>query len=105
VVLWRSPTATQALRDVQDTPRSKVWVEPGGCGLGWILHVVPFQRSTSVAVAGPHPTAVQASPDVHDTAASAPPPVTIGVGWINQATPFHRAASGCAASPAVSAAM
>jgi hypothetical protein len=63
-----------------------------------MLHLRPFQRSTSVAPLE-KPTAVHAFVDVHDTAEKEPPLVRLGVGWITQAAPFHLAANGCAVTP------
>jgi hypothetical protein len=68
-----NPTAVQARFDVHDTASRTLPCDPGGLGLRWIAHLLPFQRSTSVAVpysppaTAESPTAVQARLDVHDT--------------------------------------
>ena len=45
------PTASQADRDTQDTPNKALHAAPGGLGIGWIRHVLPFHRSASVTPA------------------------------------------------------
>src|SRR5215472_15785281 len=93
------PTAMQNMLAVQETPNRAVPGAPAGLGVGWMLHLVPFHNSPRVAVGLPKlsvraPAAVQASADVHDTAARKPPPAGLGVGWMRHVTPSHRSASG-----------
>jgi hypothetical protein len=42
------PTATQSVVDVHETRERRLNVPPVGLGVGWTLHVVPFQTSASV---------------------------------------------------------
>ncbi len=42
------PAAVQAVAEVQDTPFKDRWGPPGGLRVGWIVQLVPFQRSASV---------------------------------------------------------
>jgi hypothetical protein len=85
-----------AVADVQDTSPSTLNIAPLGFGLGWMLHVVPFHCSTSVAsvlVASVKPTAVHAVADEHETSVSkADTPVGFAVVSIVQAVPFHLSA-------------
>jgi hypothetical protein len=84
----------QALADVHDTPSSSPG-ESAGFGVGWIVQLVPSQRSANVTPPGWDPTAMQADADVHDTPSSTalvwPPP--FGVGWIVQLVPSQRSAN------------
>jgi hypothetical protein len=99
--LVNAPTAVHAAAEAQETPFS--WLDPGpGFGTLWSAQAAPFQRSASGATPAATmtwPTAVQATAEVHDTAARDPPPGTApvgrpGVGRIVQLTPFQRSASG-----------
>jgi hypothetical protein len=74
-------------------------------GVGWMLQVLPFQCSASVAVCGllprEYPSAVQFVADVHEIPPSelADRPGGLGVGWMVQppeatATPGEPTASG-----------
>ncbi len=47
-LLCVSPTATQAMVEVQDTPRSPLEIAPGGLGVGWVTQVDPFHASARV---------------------------------------------------------
>ena len=70
--LVKLPTAVHDVADAHDTPFSWVivwcWL-----GVGWMVHVEPFQYSASVVRTTPdlvpsaHPTAVHDPPDVQDT--------------------------------------
>jgi hypothetical protein len=84
---------------VQETPNRPVPGAPAGLGVGWMRQLVPFHNSARVPVGLPKlsvraPTAVQATADMHDTAAREPPTAGLGVGWMRQVTPSHRSASG-----------
>ncbi len=64
-------------------------------GVGWMLQVVPFQRSARSmppALVNVNPIAVQAEAPRQDTPFSWPPPGGFGVGSIVHAEPFHRSA-------------
>jgi len=97
----RAPTAMQVDGPVQATPPSRVapWA-PGGFGVGWMRHAVPFQRSASVVpipeLSKETPVVVQAEGEVQDTGPmkTACAPAGAGMGRILQAVPFHRSASG-----------
>jgi hypothetical protein len=93
------PTAMQNVLAVQETPNRAVPGAPAGLGVGWMVQFVPFHCSARVAVGLPKlsvraPTVVQATADMHDTAARKPPPAGLGVCWMRQVTPSHRSASG-----------
>jgi hypothetical protein len=45
------PTASQADGDAQDTPNKTLHAAPGGLGIGWMRHVLPFHCSASVTPA------------------------------------------------------
>jgi hypothetical protein len=45
------PTASQADGDTQDTPSKLLHAAPGGLGIGWMRHLLPFHRSASVTPA------------------------------------------------------
>jgi hypothetical protein len=47
---------------------------PGGLGVAWMRHRLPFQRSASVLPLLEFPTAVHADREVHDTLFRNPPP-------------------------------
>ena len=40
-----TPTASQADGDTQDTPSKALHAAPGGLGIAWIRHVLPFHCS------------------------------------------------------------
>ena len=88
------PTALQTLADVQVIPvrptDQSINVRGGrrGFGVGWIAHVLPFQRSASV-LSFLVPTAVHAVAERQDTAAN---PVESGLGTLigTQFVPFQR---------------
>jgi hypothetical protein len=64
------PTVIHAVGEVHDTALSWTVVAPAGFGVGWIVHFVPFHRSTSGASVLPWPelpTAVHAFDEVHET--------------------------------------
>ena len=93
------PTAMQAERDTQDAAFRLPAAAPGGLGVRWMLQVLPFHRSASMAGDGlldrfglENPTARQPVADVHATPISWPitPPARPGVGWMAQLVPFHR---------------
>jgi hypothetical protein len=48
-VLLVFPTAMQAEWDTQDAAFRLLAAAPGGLGVGWTRHVLPFHRSASVA--------------------------------------------------------
>ena len=68
----KSPTAVHDVALGQDTPFSSLTRAPDGFGVVWIVQLVPFHLSASIAggtsipVLAP-PTAVQAVAAVHDT--------------------------------------
>jgi hypothetical protein len=78
-----------------DTPPSWTPGGPGGLGVGWIRHPVPFHRSAKVlalAVKAPEtPTAVQDEADAQETPESCPGG-SAGVGRMRHRVPFHRSA-------------
>ena len=45
------PTAVQALAALHDTPASVLSLDPVGLGVGWMVQLVPSQRSASVTTA------------------------------------------------------
>jgi hypothetical protein len=72
-----SPTASQALADVQETPLSELLVAPLGLGVDWMDQLLPFHTSASVCVVElgvAWPTASQKLADVHEMVLSRPPP-------------------------------
>jgi hypothetical protein len=77
----------QAVDDGQDTPARDRRV-PGGLGMDWILHFVPFQRSATTL-----PMAVHAPDDEQDTARSDErAPGGLGMDWMFHFVPFHASA-------------
>jgi hypothetical protein len=69
------PTAVQAVADGQDTPTKPPLSVPLGSLTGWIRQRVPFHLSASGnpvpdRLAACEPTAVQARPELHETADS-----------------------------------
>src|SRR5215472_8485855 len=89
-----SPNAVQAEVVGQATLARKMFWPPGGLGVGWTRHLVPFHRSARVVTGPALPTAVQADAEVQDTPWRAMPgPVRLSVGTIRQALPFQASAS------------
>ena len=91
------PTAVQAVLEAHDTPLNPSKAAPPWFGVVCTVHLVPFQRSASVAFAFVVPTAVQAVGAVHETLSSSAlvAPVGLGTDWIVHAVPFQRSASSC----------
>ena len=88
------PTAVQAEAEAHDTELRELKALPGGLGEGWIVQLVPFQRSTRVVDAVAvllyvAPTAMQAVAEVHNTPLNKAS-VGLGVVWIDQLVPFQR---------------
>ena len=75
-----------AVADAHDTGLDS---EPEGLGVGWIVQLVPSQRSAI----GPVPTAVQAVAEMHETPDSWLNLLWLGVGSIVQDVPSQRSAS------------
>jgi hypothetical protein len=92
------PTAVQTVFDGHDTPSSELLPAPAGA-IGWIVHVVPFQRSASITsmpvTSLKNPTAVQNPDEVHETPASCTELAAAGVGvrWIDHRVALQRSAS------------
>ncbi len=83
--LWGySPTATQTLLDVHETPARGL--SPGtGSGVACSRQLQPSQPIASIPPADPaSPTATHASADAHDTDETRP---GNGVGWTDQTRP------------------
>src|SRR5215831_14018629 len=100
-VLLVFPTAVQAERDTHDAAFRLLAAAPGGLGVRWTRHVLPFHRSASVAgdwlsppFGAEDPTARQPVAEVQATPISRPiaPPARRGVGWMAQLVPSHRSA-------------
>jgi hypothetical protein len=94
------PTVRHADGPVQATPPREAPWAPGGFGVGWMCHTLPFQRSASV-LASPelsteNPVVVHADGDVQDTEPMMTPcaPAGVGTGRIFQVVPFQASASG-----------
>ncbi len=71
----KSPTASHALADAQETSLSWLLVAPRGLGVAWMLQPPPFQVSASVSLVLPltnKPTAVHAVAEVHEIPVSCP---------------------------------
>jgi hypothetical protein len=91
--------ATQCVIVVHWTPERNDAIAPGASGHGWIVQLVPFHRSTSVAdvvsVVAAWPTAQQCVASGHDTVpnASNAEPEAFGDGWTVQVVPFQRSTS------------
>lgn len=95
------PTAVQALDAGHETPLRTLLL-PAGKVL-WVVQLVPSHRSANGALGvleeehpSPHvgnPTAIQALPLEHDTAAKLL--ANAGVGWTAQVVPFQRSAIAC----------
>jgi hypothetical protein len=87
------PTAVQAVADGQDTPAKPPLLAPGGSMVGWIRQRVPFHLSARGnpvldRLAAWEPTAVQARPDVHETADSSLMPAAFRF-WFGVGSTFH----------------
>jgi hypothetical protein len=65
------PTAVHACGVAHDIPDSSALVAPGGAGVGWIFHALPFHRSVNVdelpVLSVDCPTAIHARRDAHAT--------------------------------------
>src|SRR5215469_14824616 len=86
------PTALQLAADVQATPLRKLNCAPDGFGVGWMLHLVPFQRSAKVPEFE-NPTAVHDTAEGQATPKRTPPPDGgLRAGWISHLVPSHRSA-------------
>jgi hypothetical protein len=90
VNVW--PTATQNVAEVQETPTRVLEGTPGGLGVCWTDHLVPFHTSARVTCAPARsrraPTAMQKLGEVHDTAVRRLSRTSgLGVGWMAQAAP------------------
>jgi len=75
----------QDFAELHDTPASLVSLAPGGLGVCWTDHEVPFHASASVTRAPARlirdPTATHLVGEVHETAARLPPRIRgLGVG-------------------------
>jgi len=93
-----APTAVQADEDEHDTLFRKAPCDPGGFGVDFTVHVMPFHCSASVTPAKKPelslvPTAVQADDEVHDTEVRMGDGPGLGADWMLHASPFHRSAS------------
>jgi hypothetical protein len=81
----------------QDTVWRELPYEPGGFGVGWTVHLVPFHRSARVLMILEEfsytPTAVQRLFDEQATPERSLFSVGFGVVWTVQVVPFHRSAS------------
>jgi hypothetical protein len=95
------PTAMHAERDTHEAAFRLLAAAPGGLGVCWTRHVLPFHRSASVAgdwllppFRPENPTARQPVAEVQATPISEfiTPPGRLGVGWIAQLVPSHRSA-------------
>src|SRR5215471_7075614 len=87
------PTAVQAVADGQDTPEKVALTAPVGSMVGWIRQRVPAHLSARVnpvldRLAACDPTAVQARPDVHETADSTLMPAPFRF-WFGVDSTFH----------------
>jgi hypothetical protein len=64
------PTAVQLEADEHDTAFKNVFCDPGGSGIDWMLHAVPFHRSANawnvLELSMKAPTAMHAEDEVHD---------------------------------------
>jgi hypothetical protein len=100
--LRRMPTATHDDRDVQDTAVSPACRT---AAVTWVVHVLPFQRSTLGGWPGPAAVsarAVHAEADEHDTPDSRLSGVrALGLGWTVQDGPAAAAADGVLSTPTV----
>src|SRR5215469_4076367 len=88
------PKAVQADDVGQATLARKMFWPPGGLGVAWTCHLVPFHRSASVVTGPELPTAVQADAEVQATPLrKLPNPVGLKLGTIRHFLPFQRSAS------------
>jgi hypothetical protein len=106
VALVASPTATQAVGLVHETPLS--WAPPGDCagfGICWTFQVLPFHISANTTLAPVAdegginlPTARQKLAETHDTPLRTADvvPSGAGLGWMAQDLPFQCSTSPCA---------
>jgi hypothetical protein len=92
------PTAVHVEAVLHETPVKPLAVVSGGLGVGWIVQLVPSQRSAKVTPLlaekpSESPTAVQALGDVHDTLLRSTVACgTLAVDWIVQLVPSHTSA-------------
>jgi hypothetical protein len=87
------PTAVQTVADGQDTPAKPPLLAPAGSMVRWICQRVPFHLSARGnpvldRLAAWEPTAVQARPDVHETADSSLIPA-LSRFWFGVDSTFH----------------
>src|SRR6516165_1634993 len=100
LLVTAAPAAVQARAEVHDTAPSSLPEAPAGFGVAWMVHVVPFQRSASVAdtpeaALTKTPAAVQASGALHDTPCrTLLAPAGAGTRLRRHVEPFHASASG-----------
>ena len=81
VLPLESPTAVQAIGEVQDTPTSWVNMAFFTLATGWSVHLTPFQRSANAVIfrerrsfpSTENPTATHAVAEVQDTPRSCEP--------------------------------
>ena len=100
------PTAIHAEPVTQDAAFRLPPAAPGGLGVRWMLHALPFHRSASVSGAGwlttfwwlgvERPTAMHPVAEVQATPVNPngrlAPPGRRGVAWIVHRVPSHRSA-------------
>jgi hypothetical protein len=104
-LLKTKPTEIHADGPVQATPPSEAPGALCGLGVGWTLHLLPFQRSATVctipSVKWRSPVVVQADGEVQEM----PPrkvctaPAGLGVGRMLQTFPFQRSVRGLTGPP------
>src|SRR5215471_1071716 len=106
LTVW--PTAVHAEGDEQDTLTSALSLAPRGLGVGWMAHLLPFQRSARVTTTPEplvkSPTATQEDELGQDTPVSWPVrPKRFRVGTIDHPDPLAAAGGtfACAAAPTV----
>ena len=90
-----NPTARHAEREVHDTQLRKLDAAPGGLGAAWVLHVVPFDRSTTTAgdpFGLAYPTAMQAVAEVHVRPIRRSAPAGLVVAWLLHVEPSQTSA-------------
>lgn len=98
-LLLKCPVAVQAVPEAHDTPERMLSPIAVGLGVGWVVHLEPFQRSangtdTKLLLLLEAPTAVQDAVEVHDTPArELLMGAGFGVGWIVQPVPFQLSAN------------
>jgi hypothetical protein len=81
-----------AVAEVHETPDRLVGEKALRSEVGWIVQVLPSQRSANVAPLL-DPTAMHAAADVHDTPFRLPPPLAVGVVCKVQVLPSQRSAN------------